>query len=83
VQIERDIKKAKNKNPSMADKEILKLLADENIENTNDYRQLEFRKTSSKISTPALAKTSSSISLMSDFRDFRSIAKRSFCMSSK
>jgi type I restriction enzyme M protein len=43
VQIERDIKKAKNKNPSMADKEILKLLADENIENTNDYRQLEFR----------------------------------------
>jgi hypothetical protein len=27
----------------MADKEILKLLADENIENTNDYRQLEFR----------------------------------------
>lgn len=43
IQIERDIKKQQKKNTNLTDKEILKLLADENTDNINDYRQLEFR----------------------------------------
>lgn len=43
VQIERDIKKLKNKNTNLTDKEILKQLTKDNTDNINDYRQLEFR----------------------------------------
>ncbi len=42
-QIERDFKKQRKKNPELKDKEILKILADENLNNINDYRKLEFR----------------------------------------
>jgi len=42
-QIERDFKKEKNKNSDLTDKEILEKLVQENINNVNDYRKLEFR----------------------------------------
>ncbi len=42
-QIERDFKKEKKKNPDLDDKEILKILVEENANNANDYRKLEFR----------------------------------------
>ena len=42
-QIERDFKKGKKKNPHLSDKEILTLLVEENVDNINDYKKLEFR----------------------------------------
>jgi len=41
--IERDFKKLKKKNPELTDKEILKILVEENSDNSNDFRKLEFR----------------------------------------
>ena len=43
VQIERDIKKAQKQKHNLSDKQILQSLTDDNIDNTNEYRQLEFR----------------------------------------
>ena len=43
VQIERDFAKAKKQNPNLTDKEILEKLQEENEDNINGYRQLEFR----------------------------------------
>jgi len=43
IQIERDFAKLKRKHPELSDKEILKELIEENVENINNYRQLEFR----------------------------------------
>ncbi len=43
VQIERDIKKVQKQHPNLTDKQILQIVTDENIDNINDYRQLEFR----------------------------------------
>ena len=43
VQIERDIKKTQNQKRNLSDKQILQNLTDDNIDNTNEYRQLEFR----------------------------------------
>jgi type I restriction enzyme M protein len=43
VQIEGDIKKHKKLYPNLTDKQILKKLIEENNDNINDYRQLEFR----------------------------------------
>lgn len=42
-QIERDFKKLRKKNKNLSDKEILKDLIEENKDNINDYRKLEFR----------------------------------------
>ncbi len=43
VQIERDFAKVKKQNPNLTDKEILEKLQEENEDNINSYRQLEFR----------------------------------------
>ena len=43
VQIERDIKKTQKQKRNLSDKQILQSLTDDNIDNTNEYRQLEFR----------------------------------------
>ena len=43
VQIERDIKKEQKQKHNLSDKQILQNLTDDNIDNTNEYRQLEFR----------------------------------------
>ena len=43
VQIERDIKKTQKQKHNLSDKQILQSLTDDNIDNTNEYRQLEFR----------------------------------------
>ncbi len=43
VQIERDFAKVRRQNPDLPDKEILKILQQENKGNINNYRNLEFR----------------------------------------
>jgi len=43
IQIERDFKKFKRRYPELSDKDILKELLKENVDNINGYRNLEFR----------------------------------------